>query len=84
MVDGRVVAHGRDAKQVYDRARRVHPKGRIFLGQVPTRQAMILFLDSNAGSLAESYEGSGYPAREKVDSPLGFGVKIVEMDVRLG
>src|SRR5438034_7045805 len=32
MVDGRVVAHGRDAKQVYDRARRVHPKGRIFLG----------------------------------------------------
>ena len=44
MVDGRVVAHGRDAKQVYDRARRVHPKGRIFLVQVPTRQAMVLFL----------------------------------------
>ena len=42
MVDGRVVAHGRDAKQVYDRARRVDPKGRIFLGQVPTMQAMVL------------------------------------------
>ncbi|OLB44838.1 MAG: hypothetical protein AUG17_04250 [Crenarchaeota archaeon 13_1_20CM_2_53_14] len=49
MVDGRVVAHGRDEKKVHDRARHVHPKGRIFLGQAPTRQAMVQFLNSNAG-----------------------------------
>lgn len=57
MVDGRVLAHGRDAKQVYDRARRVVPKGRIFLGQVPTKQVTVLFLrrDSRSQRLNRSY-----------------------------
>ena len=32
MVDGRVVAHGRDAKQVYDRARRRTSEGSNFPG----------------------------------------------------
>jgi len=58
MIDGRVVAHGKDAKQVYDRARRVYPKGRIFLGQVPTRQAMVLFLKRDFHSQRPSLKSS--------------------------
>ncbi len=50
MVRGQVVAHGGDAMQVYERARQKYPRGRIFLGQVPTRQAMVLFLRKGSHS----------------------------------
>lgn len=58
MVDGRVVAHGRDAKQVYERAKRVNPKGRIFLGQVPTKQAIVLFLRKDSHSQGPNQRSS--------------------------
>jgi len=43
IVGGAVVAHGRDAEQVYETARRKHPDSRILIGQVPVREAMILW-----------------------------------------
>ncbi len=38
-----VVAHGKDAEKVYERARRFHPADRILIGQVPAKEAMILW-----------------------------------------
>lgn len=38
-----VVAHGKDAERVYEVARRIHPDERILIGQVPVREAMILW-----------------------------------------
>jgi hypothetical protein len=36
MVDARVVAHGRNGKEVCDRARRAYPGSRILLAEVPS------------------------------------------------
>jgi len=44
VVGARVVAHGRDGKKVYDQARHKYPKARILLGQVPVKEAMVLWL----------------------------------------
>lgn len=44
IVGGEIVAHGMDGKKVYDRARRVSPESKIFLGQVPMKEAMVLWL----------------------------------------
>jgi hypothetical protein len=38
-----VVAHGKDAEKVYERARRTHPVDRILIGQVPAKEAVILW-----------------------------------------
>jgi len=46
IVGAAVVAHGRDAKLVYEIARRKHPDRRILIGQVPVREAMILWVES--------------------------------------
>ena len=50
VVGARVVAHGRDGKEVYDQARRRHPQSRILLGQVPAREAMVLWVESASHS----------------------------------
>ncbi len=39
-----VVAHGKDAEIVYLKARRMHPAARILVGQVPVKEAMILWV----------------------------------------
>lgn len=38
-----VVAHGSDAERVYEKARKVNPDERILIGQVPVKEAMILW-----------------------------------------
>lgn len=38
-----VVAHGDDAKSVYEKAHKMHPDERILIGQVPVKEAMILW-----------------------------------------
>jgi len=40
-----VVAHGKDAQRVYEKARRIHPDERILIGQVPVKEAMILWAE---------------------------------------
>ena len=44
VVGAKVVAHGRDGKRVYDRARSTHPGSKILLAQVPAKEAMVLWL----------------------------------------
>ena len=39
-----VVAHGKDAKRVYENAREKHPRDRVLIGQVPVKEAMVLWL----------------------------------------
>jgi len=50
VVGAKVVAHGRDGKKVYDKACRKYPKRRILLGQVPVKEAMVLWLAFTSGS----------------------------------
>ena len=38
-----VVAHGKDAERVYEKAHGMHPDERILIGQVPVKEAMILW-----------------------------------------
>ncbi len=38
-----VVAHGKDAQRVYEKAHSMHPDERILVGQVPVKEAMILW-----------------------------------------
>jgi hypothetical protein len=45
IVGGSVAAHGKDAQRVYERARRMHPGARILVGQVPVKEAMILWVE---------------------------------------
>lgn len=42
VVDGKVVAHGANARQVYNDSRRQHPNKTPFLACVPKSAAMIL------------------------------------------
>jgi hypothetical protein len=42
VVDRRVIAHGKDAKQVFDEAKRKAPKKRPLIAKIPGKQAMIL------------------------------------------
>jgi hypothetical protein len=37
-----VVAHGKDAKRVYENAREKRPRDRVLIGQVPVKEAMVL------------------------------------------
>ena len=39
-----IVAHGKDAKRVYKVARERCPRDRILIGQVPVKEAMVLWL----------------------------------------
>ncbi len=41
-----VVAHGGDAEKVYEKARKMHPQERILIGQVPVKEAMMLWAAS--------------------------------------
>lgn len=50
VVGAKVVAHGRHGKEVYDRPRRRHPQSRILLGQVPAKEAMVLWVASASHS----------------------------------
>jgi len=50
VVGAKVVAHGRHGKEVYEQARRRHPHSRILLGQVPAKEAMVLWLASGSHS----------------------------------
>lgn len=43
IVGATVVAHGKDAKRVYEIARGKHPLDRVLIGQVPVKEAMILW-----------------------------------------
>jgi hypothetical protein len=54
VVGARVVAHGRDGKDVYDRARRAHPEAKMLLAQVPVREAMVLWLAFASHSLGRN------------------------------
>ena len=38
-----VVAYGSDAEKVYYRAQKTHPDERILIGQVPVKEAMVLW-----------------------------------------
>jgi hypothetical protein len=38
-----VVAHGIDAERVYEKACKMHPDERILIGQVPVKEAMVLW-----------------------------------------
>jgi len=59
IVGAAVVAHGRDAKRVYEIARRKHPDRRILIGQVPLREAMILWVKSVSHSRSRNQKRSG-------------------------
>lgn len=41
LCDNRVVSHGKDAKRVYEEARRKCPKGRPLLTRVPGKETLI-------------------------------------------
>jgi hypothetical protein len=43
IVGGSVVAHGKDAKRVYEIAREKYPQRRVLIGQVPLKEAMVLW-----------------------------------------
>jgi len=43
IIGKKVIAHGRDGKKVFDKARKANPRSPIFLLQVPTEEAMILW-----------------------------------------
>jgi len=38
-----IVAHGKDAKKVYEIAHNKFPKKRVLIGQVPLKEAMVLW-----------------------------------------
>jgi len=59
IVGAAVVAHGRDAERVYEIARRKHPDRRILIGQVPVREAMILWVVSVSLSRSRNQKRSG-------------------------
>ena len=42
IIEEKIIAHGRDAKKVYQDAKDKFPKKIVFLGQVPRKEAMIL------------------------------------------
>ncbi|MCK4458450.1 MAG: hypothetical protein KAU52_01860 [Methanosarcinales archaeon] len=42
IIEDNIVAHGRDAKKVYNSAKEKFPQKTVFLGQVPKKEAMIL------------------------------------------
>ena len=42
IIEDKIVTHGRDAKAVYSVAKEKFPRKKIFLGQVPRKEAMIL------------------------------------------
>ncbi len=44
IVGKRIIAHGRDGKKVFDKAQKANPRSTIFLVQVPTEEAMILWI----------------------------------------
>ena len=39
-----VVAHGKRADRVYEKARKIQPGKRVLIGQVPAREAMVLWV----------------------------------------
>jgi hypothetical protein len=43
VVGGAVVAHGGDAEKVYEKACKTYPTERILIGQVPVKEAMVLW-----------------------------------------
>ncbi len=43
IVGSSVVAHGKDANRVYEKAHKMHPSERVLIGQVPVREAMVLW-----------------------------------------
>jgi len=42
IIGDKVIAHGKDARKVYQGAKEKFPKEIVFLGQVPRKEAMIL------------------------------------------
>jgi hypothetical protein len=62
IVGGEIVAHGTDGKKVYDRARRVNPESKMLLGQVPMREAMVLWLWLDPVLEAEMLSPRSYPS----------------------
>lgn len=42
IIEDDIIAHGIDAKKVYNEAKTKFPKMVVFLGQVPRKEAMIL------------------------------------------
>jgi len=42
IIEEKIIAHGKDAKKVYQDAKDKFPKKTVFLGQVPRKEAMIL------------------------------------------
>ena len=42
IVDNNVVSHGKNVKDVFKRAKKLHPKKRPLIAKVPGKQAMIL------------------------------------------
>jgi len=58
IVGAAVVAHGRDAKRVYEIARRKHPNRRVLIGQVPVKEPMILWAESVSHSRSRNQKRS--------------------------
>jgi len=42
IIEDEIVTHGKDAKKVYSTTKERFPQKKIFLGQVPRKEAMIL------------------------------------------
>lgn len=42
IIEDKIIAHGKDAKKVYQEAKAKFPKNIVFLGQVPRKEALIL------------------------------------------
>jgi len=49
IIEDKIIAHGRDVKKVYQEAKDKFPKKVVFLGQVPRKEALILW--ENVSSL---------------------------------
>ena len=58
IVGAAVAAHGPDAKRVYDIAHQRHPNERILIGQVPVKEAMILWVVSVSHSQSRNQKRS--------------------------
>jgi hypothetical protein len=43
IVGNSIVAHGKDAKRVYETAKEKFPRERVLIGQVPVREGMVLW-----------------------------------------
>lgn len=56
IVRDKIVAHGKDAKVVYDAAQERYPHDRIFIGQVPLKEALVLWFMHHSLSLGRDRE----------------------------